>query len=117
MNIFSKEFGTAMLVLLIVFAAVLAVCGIATLVTKLMKKDSTALSKVLVVVFAIIFLGTTIFYFVNQFIPMFKEDKSLIGLVIGNRLIELAIGLMFIIMIIVILFINCILCTNSYGPA
>lgn len=99
MNIFSKEFGTAMLVLLIVFAAVLAVCGIATLITKLMKKDYTALSKFLLVLFAIIFLGTTVFYFV-QLIPLFKEDKSMIGLLIGNRLVELAIGLMLMIMLV-----------------
>lgn len=99
MNIFSKEFGTAMLVLLIVFVAVFAVCGIATLITKIAKKDVTFLTKILAGVFAVILLGTTIFYLVQLF-PAFKEDKSLIGLIIGNRLIELAIGLMMIILII-----------------
>ena len=99
MNILSKEFWTAMLVLLIVFAAVFAVCGIATLITKIAKKDVTFLTKILAGVFGVILLGTTIFYFVQLF-PTLKEDKSLIGLIVGNRLVELAIGLMVIILIV-----------------
>lgn len=99
MNVLTKEFGTAMLVLLIVFAAVLAVCGIATLITKLAKKDSTVLSKVLAVVFAVIALGTTGFYIVQLF-PTIKEDKSTLGLLVGGWLVELAIFLMLIVMIV-----------------
>ncbi len=47
MNIFSKEYGVALLVLLITLAAVLAACGIATLIAKIMKKlvDGPGLSQ------------------------------------------------------------------------
>ena len=99
MNIFSKEYGVALLVLLITLAAVLAACGIATLIAKIMKKDSVVLSKILAGIFAVIFLGTKIFYII-QLIPSFKDDKSSIGLVIGGWLVELAIALMLMIMIV-----------------
>lgn len=99
MNIFSKEYGTALLVLLITFAAVLAVCGIATLIAKIMKKDSVVLSKILVGVFAVIFFGTKIYYIIQLF-PSIKSDKSIIGLLIGGWLVEVAIGLMLMVMMI-----------------